>query len=252
MSGQVAYDAALMHQSLSQQWGFTLEELNLSSGVPYFWDERIGYIAAAPRTTTEGTYASRSDIVQINYLKDSIKDKDNVYYRLQEYKVDILMTKDDHPFSLNTAFTLGSMLTNFFQEMPRDENGEEINNPLFVPGEVKCRNGNGIHFLKKYGNIREGLADASSFFDLVGRDVEDFTRLHKFHNFSLTTYRMYFVLSMVFLKGGEMYDRNYRVNRRGYRLPVRRYLHSVKAKSIFGEDISSHQRPAGRTWREDS
>jgi hypothetical protein len=242
----------LLHQSLSKQWGYTLEELNLSSKVPYFWDDTVGYVAAEPRSNVDDNQAVKSDIVYINYLKNNIKDKDNVYYRLQEYKVDILMVKDDFPMSVNTSFSFGTMFTNFFQSMPKDEDGCEVNNPLFVPGNIKCRNENGIHFLKKYDNIREGLRDASKFFNLTGSDVEDFTILHKFHNFSLTAYRMYFVLSMVFLKGGEMYDRNHRINRRGYRLPTRGNALYIKKETIFGDDISSYKRPAGRTWKEDS
>jgi hypothetical protein len=243
-----AYDTARLHQSLSAQWGYTLEELNLSSGVPYFWDNRVGYVVSE----NSSSLMPMADIVNINYYKDLIRDRDTVYYRMQEYKVDILMTKDDTPYSLNIAFTLGCMFTNFFQSNPVDEDGYDMNNPLFVPGDVKCQNENGVYFLKKYGNIREGLTDAANFFNLIGRDVEDFTLLHKFHNFSLTAYRSYFSLCMLFLKGGEMYDRNYRVNRRGYRIPHRRYISRVKREGFWGNDISSRQRPAGRTWREDS
>jgi len=248
-----ASDRALLHQSLSKQWGFTLEELNLSSGVPYFWDDTVGYKAAEARNTIEGNYGAKSDIVTINYIKDLIKDRDLVYYRMQEYKVDILMVKDDHPMALNVVFSLGAMFSNFFQDVPRSyEEGMEVNNPLLIPGNYKCVNRNGIHFLEKYDNIREGLKAASEHYRLVGRDNEDFVRIHKQLNFSLTVYRMYFVLSSVFLKGGEMFDRNYRINRRGYRLPVKRDLSYIKNESFWGEDISSGKRPAGRTWREDS
>lgn len=252
MNKNGAYDEALLHQSLSKQWGFTLEELKISSGVPYFWDDRIGYIATESRNQSNGIYAVQSDIIHINYLKDKIKDSNLVYYRLQEYKVDILMVKDEFPMSINTCFTLGIMLTNFLQSMPVDDDGDFVNNPLFVPGSIKCRNENGIHFLKKYDTIREGLKDASRFYNLTGRDVDDFTILQKYFNFSLTTYRMYFVLSMAFLKGGEMYERFHRVNRRGNRLPTRGYISSIKKESIFGSDVSSCKRPAGRTWKKDS
>ena len=74
MSKNGAYDEALLHQSLSKQWGFTLEELKISSGVPYFWDDRIGYIATESRSQSNGIYAVQSDIIHINYLKDKIKD----------------------------------------------------------------------------------------------------------------------------------------------------------------------------------
>lgn len=242
------FTAERYYQRLSREWGMQLEVVNVASNLPYFWDERVGYDVEDQFTSN----LTNSDLSIINYYKQQVKYPKTTTKILNNYKVDILMTRDKKQYSLNTVFTLGCLLTNFFQSMPADDDNEEINNPLFVPGEIKCRNENGVYFLKKYGNIREGLLDAAEFFHLAGSDSDDLTILHKFHNFSLTAYRLYFPLCMMFLKGGEWYDRNCRVSRSGNSISPRRNVSNAKREEFWGADISSHKRPAGRTWREDS
>ena len=244
------YKVAALYHRYSKKFGTMLEDFNISSSTPYFWPDSIGYLVLP--YSSENSLYYKSDTTLINSIKNTIKDYDTVYYRLQEYKIDSIMSKSETNFSLNVVFTTGLLLTNFFQAMPKDDDGNEINNPLFVPGDTKCSSENGVYFLKKYDNIRVGLIDAAEYFSLNGYDSHDFVALHKFHNFSLTVYRLYFILAMQFLKGGHMYDRNTRIGNSGNRLSNRRNPFSHTRQTFWGEDVSSCKRPAGITWRNDS
>ena len=245
----LAFDRAYMHQLLCKKWRVVLEEINISSGRTYFWNEDINYIIDSNEYNNRNIV--QTDLTLINSLRNSIDDWDRTYTDLQEFKIDLVMVKDKLSLSINMLFTFGCMFTNFLQDIPRLEEGGSSNNVFLLEGEHKCYTNKGIRFLKKYDTIRDGIADFVNTFEVGLSDNYTFEKVFKSYNFSLTMFRAYFVICMTYLKGGKIYGRDSQMDSIG---TVRNYsgFHSnYKKNGIWGKDFTRNQRPAGRFKSED-
>lgn len=239
----LAFDRAYMHQLLCRKWKVALEEINISSGRTYYWNDSINYIVDSNPHNEK--IITQTDLVLINSLRNSIQDWGITYTDLQEFKIDLIMVKDKIPLSVNMLFTFGCMFTNFLQDIPRLEEGGSSNNVFLLAGENKCYTQKGIRFLKKYDTIRDGIADFVDTYELGLLDNSTFEHIFKMYNFSLTVFRAYFVICMTYLKGGKIYGRYSQMDSIGTIRNLSGFHANYKKTGVWGNDFTKDQRPAG-------
>ena len=241
---KIAYDRAYMHQMLSRKWRVVLEEINISSGRTYFWNDDINYIVDSNKYNEK--LIVETDLTLINSIRNSIEDWDSTYADLQEFNIDLIMIKDKIPLSINMLFTFGCMFTNFLQDIPRLDEGGSSNNLFLLEGDNKCYTRKGIRFLKKYDTIRDGIEDFVNTLKLGLLDNSTFEEVFKVYNFSLTVFRAYFVICMTYLKGGKIFGRNYQMDSIGTCRNYSGFHSNYKKTGVWGEDFTRGERPSGR------
>lgn len=236
-----------LHKRFNILVGEVVDDVHLNEhGRLYFWDSSIGY---THHDTSIKRMTSHMDLTLINVLRKSLKDIDNSIKIMYNVIESLTRVRMSFPISLNVPIVIASLLTNFFTNIPIVQStGISSYNIFYVEGDTPCVTERGILNLKSYDSYDDCLMDVSDMFGLSYYEKETFEGFKKHVSFSLTLYRIFFILTLLLKRGVTINGEDLEMDSTGRFRNLGNRRVPVPKKSLFRKttNIAARPRQAGR------
>jgi len=188
-----------LHLKLNKRFQEVLDIVCLNeNGRVYFWPKDIGYINSP---TSVKKMVSHLDLLLLNVLRKKISDVDNSRKEMYNFIEALTKARISYPISHNVPIIVASLLTHFFSDIPLTSEGHNTYNVYFISGDTPCVTSRGILHLCCYDSYEDCLQDVSEKFQTAYDEEETFLAFRKKLKLSLTLYRIYFILTLLFKQG---------------------------------------------------
>lgn len=229
--------------NLEKYLGQKIVSLNRTSGRWYYWDEHIGYLIGSKNKSS----LSIMDMSLINSVKNLIKDLDKTRVLVYNIKESLALARLKCDLSLTVPIVLAAMCTRMFTDIPYKKSDNTSSNNLYrIPGEVECVTKEGhTLYLSCYNSWEDCLIDVAQRYGTSRDEDECFKILFKELKFSLTLYRIYFVVTLLLMKGVDISEETMEMDSLGRQCHYRNisWRKGYKISRLFGRNKTYRKRP---------
>lgn len=236
-------DISIVNKRLNRVLDFNITTVNLINNIAYYWEQVDEFLL--PDTNTIYSYIRKSDLDLMLSISHDISYEETYLATVQMFRA-ISNARTSCAISLYTPLVTAALMTNLFRNVPTVADGSSSNNYYLLSGGKQCYLNCGIMILDTFETPIDCIREVANRYNTSASEAQTFLMLYKNLRFSLALYRVYFILTLLVLKGVDISEANNLVDCTGRKFSNRMFISpTCFTSTIFGQATKVGQRPQG-------